>query len=334
MGFFEIFAGALSAFYAVIPSYGLAIILLTLFVRLLVIPLSIKQVRSQREMQRIMPEVKAIQKKFKGDRQKINEETMKLYKEHGVNPLGGCGPLLLQFPILIGLYYVIRRPLAYMGYQLKEGVTTRFPAPHDYAPRGGVTGLLGTIQHSRLANDLFEHTLAAVRFLGIRLDCSSSDALKKFDPSSVGQACGSGLLSALPYLFLVLVMGFTTYYMQKQLQATRGNQADQPGANQMQMMTRIMPVFFMFLGFSFPSGVVLYWITGNIWMIAQQQLILRVVPHEPTPAKKNGGGSGSGKALATKPAKGTPTKSDGDNGQRSPTRASKPHPSSKKKKKR
>lgn len=332
MGFFEIFSGALAAFYALIPSYGLAIILLTLFVRLLVIPLSIKQVRSQREMQRIMPEVKAIQKKFKGDRQKVNEETMKLYKEHGVNPLGGCGPLLLQFPILIGLYYVIRKPLAYMGYQLKAGVTDRFPPPTDYQPRtSGISGLIESIQHSRLANDLLHHTLEAVRFLGIRLDCSSNDALKQTDPSSIGHVCGSGLVSALPYLFLVLVMGGTTYYMQKQLQSTRGAQPDQPGANQMQMMTRIMPIFFMFIGFSFPSGVVLYWITGNLWMIAQQQLILRVVPQEAAALPAKSGAGGGGKSVTSKPPKGSPSKSEGDNGQRSPTRASKPHPSKKKK---
>src|SRR5918999_3826109 len=113
---FEPFATGLAAFYALVPVYGLAIILLTIAVRILLLPLSIKQTRSQREMQRIMPEIKALQKKHKGDRQKINEETMKLYKEHGVNPLGGCLPLLMQFPVLIALYYVITRPREYMSW--------------------------------------------------------------------------------------------------------------------------------------------------------------------------------------------------------------------------
>ena len=79
-------------FYGIIPSYGLAIILLTLAVRILLLPLSIKQTRSMREMQRIQPEIKKIQAKYKGNRQKMNEEMMALYKEHGVNPLGGCLP--------------------------------------------------------------------------------------------------------------------------------------------------------------------------------------------------------------------------------------------------
>src|ERR671939_942923 len=110
MGFFELFSGVLSALYAVVRSYGLAIILLTILVRLILLPLSIKQVRSMREMQRIQPEMKRLQAKYKGNRQKLNEEMMKLYKERGVNPVAGCLPMLLQIPVLIALYSVLRFP--------------------------------------------------------------------------------------------------------------------------------------------------------------------------------------------------------------------------------
>src|SRR6266849_7050120 len=96
----------LAFFYDLIPSYGLAIILLTVAVRLVMLPLTIKQTRSMQEMQRLQPEVKRIQAKYKGDRQKMNEEMMNLYKEHKVNPLGGCLPLLLQLPIFLALYRV------------------------------------------------------------------------------------------------------------------------------------------------------------------------------------------------------------------------------------
>ncbi|HEX5948016.1 MAG TPA: membrane protein insertase YidC, partial [Actinomycetota bacterium] len=89
----------LSFFYEVIPNYGVAIILLTILVRIVMIPLTIKQTRSMQEMQRIQPKVKELQRKYKGNRQKMNEELMKLYKEHQVNPLGGCLPLLLQLPV-------------------------------------------------------------------------------------------------------------------------------------------------------------------------------------------------------------------------------------------
>jgi YidC/Oxa1 family membrane protein insertase len=98
----------LSFFYSVIPSYGLAIILLTILVRVALFPLTYRQTRSMQAMQRLQPKLKELQRKHKGNRQKLNEEMMKLYKEHQVNPLGGCLPLLLQFPVFIALYAVLR----------------------------------------------------------------------------------------------------------------------------------------------------------------------------------------------------------------------------------
>jgi len=244
--YFKIFGTALAGFYALIPSFGLAIILLTILVRIVLLPLSIKQTKSMREMQRIQPEIKKLQAKNKGNRQKMNEELMALYKEHGVNPLGGCAPLLLQFPVLIGLFYVIRDPEKYVSAA------------------------------TSLAGDLTSQKLAVHQFLGIRLDCSSSAAISGADPSSVGQVCGSGVVSALPYLVFVLLMGFTTYYQQKQMQASRGPGDQQQ--QQMQMIMRIMPLMLMFFAFTFPTGVVLYWLTTNVWTIAQQRLMIHGRP--------------------------------------------------------
>jgi YidC/Oxa1 family membrane protein insertase len=97
----------LAFFYSVVPSYGLSIALLTISVRILLIPLTTKQVKSQQAMQRIQPEIKRLQAKHKNDRQKLNEEMMKFYKENKVNPLAGCLPILLQAPLFIVLYRVI-----------------------------------------------------------------------------------------------------------------------------------------------------------------------------------------------------------------------------------
>src|SRR5687768_11273868 len=167
MGFFEIFAAALAGLYGFVKSYGIAIILLTVAVRIIVLPLSIKQTRSMREMQRIQPELKKLQAKHKGDRQKINEEMMALYKEHGVNPFGGCLPLLMQFPVFIALYRLISTPLAYMGYRL-EG--------QDWAPVGDVSGVMERVQGSALARGLDTAHVKVNEFLGIfRLDCKPQD---------------------------------------------------------------------------------------------------------------------------------------------------------------
>jgi YidC/Oxa1 family membrane protein insertase len=323
VGFFEIFSSALAGFYALIPSLGLAIILLTFIVRLLLLPLSIKQTRSMREMQVIQPEVKKIQAKYKGDRQKMNEAVMALYKEHNVNPFGGCLPLVMQFPVLIGLFYVIRSPLNYMGF-------TAAGRPTD------VSGLMDAVQNSALAEGLRTMPLQVNQFLGIRLDCSSSAAISGADPSGVGTVCGNGFVDAIPYLILVALMGFTTYYQQRQMQTQRDNS---PQAQQMQMFTRILPVMLMFFSFSFPTGVVLYWLTTNVWTIGQQRLMLKAAPPliGDKKAASASGGDGQGKLLgrfgrARNAPPGRTEEAQGDGKAR--PKASKPHPSSKKKKKR
>ena len=106
-GFLDILGFVLAFFYRFIPSIGIAIILLTVVLRLLVWPLTAKQAKSMLAMQRAQPEIKRLQAKYKDDRQKLNEEMMKFYKENEINPFGGCLPLLLQMPIFIGLFRLL-----------------------------------------------------------------------------------------------------------------------------------------------------------------------------------------------------------------------------------
>jgi YidC/Oxa1 family membrane protein insertase len=134
------FLGAvLNGIYNVIPSYGLAIIVLTLLVRVVLIPLTVKQIRSMSAMQKLQPELKRLQQKYKGDRQKLNEEMMKLYREHGVNPLGGCFPLLMQAPVFIALYSVLRAAVPF-----DAALATPVTAPPDIASRSTICAPVGT----------------------------------------------------------------------------------------------------------------------------------------------------------------------------------------------
>jgi YidC/Oxa1 family membrane protein insertase len=103
----EAIFSALQFLYDITGDYGLAIILLTVAIRLLMIPLTVKQTRSMYEMQRIQPKIKELQKKYKNDKEKLQEETLKFYQENKVNPFGGCLPLLLQMPVFIALYQVL-----------------------------------------------------------------------------------------------------------------------------------------------------------------------------------------------------------------------------------
>src|SRR5436190_15100020 len=114
-GFLDAIGQVLAFLYTLIPNYGVVIILLTLLIRVVLLPLGIKQIRSMQAMQLVQPELKKIQAKYKGrrdveSRQKMQAETMALYKEHGVNPLGGCLPMLLQLPVLITLFAVLQFP--------------------------------------------------------------------------------------------------------------------------------------------------------------------------------------------------------------------------------
>ena len=134
------FLGAvLDGIYKVIPSYGLAIIFLTLLVRVVLIPLTVKQIRSMAAMQKLQPELKRLQTKYKGDRQKLNEEMMKLYREHGVNPLGGCFPLAMQAPVFIALYSVLRSAVPF-----DVALATQPPAVADLSSRSTICSPVGT----------------------------------------------------------------------------------------------------------------------------------------------------------------------------------------------
>ncbi len=105
---YELLAGIIAFFYSIIPNFAIAIALLTVVVMIVTAPLTVKSTRSTIKMQRVAPELKKIQAKYKGDRVTLNEEMMKLYKEHGINPAGGCLPMLIQLPVFVVLYGVIR----------------------------------------------------------------------------------------------------------------------------------------------------------------------------------------------------------------------------------
>lgn len=114
MGHIADFLGTILKFiFSIVGSYGISIILFTIFVKMILLPLTVKQTKSTFAMSEINPKIQDIQKKYKDKPEKANEEITKLYKESGVNPLAGCLPLLIQMPILMGLFYVFKNPVAH-----------------------------------------------------------------------------------------------------------------------------------------------------------------------------------------------------------------------------
>jgi YidC/Oxa1 family membrane protein insertase len=256
--------------YDLIPNYGVAIMLLTLGIRVLLLPLAVKQIRSMQAMQAIAPKQKELQRKYKGNRQKIQEETMRLYKEEGVNPLSGCFPILAQFPVLIALFAVLSVP---------KGL------PHVQGNSAPGTALYQDIRSNA----------GGVRFLGANLVCSATEAGREVaipapkDKSypAFTKKCGKGGPVRIPYYIFLAAMIATTYYQQKQMQRASPSQNQQQ-----QMLARIMPVFFGFIGLSFPSGLVVYWTTTNLVQIVQQHFMLPKAPEASggPPGKARGDG--------------------------------------------
>jgi len=217
----------LSAFHDLGLSWGAAIIALTFATRLVLIPLTYKQIKGMRALQAFQPQIKALQEKYKNDRQRLSQEMMKFYQENKINPLASCIPLLAQMPIFITLFYTLRGPL-------REDICgqTEKPCGEVLNPATGSVGGFGEA------------------FL--------------FIPDLTAEAVG-GVLIAL------IVIYVTTQLFSGLVMATTADR------NQKLLMIALPFIFIPFI-ISFPAGLILYWITTNVWTIGQQAVVNRVIP--------------------------------------------------------
>jgi len=256
----------LARLYDFTGNFGFAIIILTIVFRIVLLPLGIKQIKSMQAMQALQPKIKEIQKKYKGNKQKIQEQTMKLYQEYGVNPLGGCLPLLLQFPILIAMYSVIRAPIP-LPADPENPVAVQYH--NNHLP-----------ENSQLFIDVTHHDPDGLHFLFMNLQCSAQTAGKTVPvlnterkPSGDTLDCGDSGADRVPYFVMLAIMIATTFYSSRQTQkATPASAQNQ----QTQIITKIMPIMFGIFGFQFPAGLVLYWTVSNLFQIGQQSVMLRL----------------------------------------------------------
>jgi len=271
---FDAIATVLAWFYSLIPNYAIAIALLTLTVMLLLTPLTLKGTKSMLQMQRLQPEMKKIQQQYKGDRQKLNEELMKFYQEHKINPLGGCLPLLIQMPVFIVLYRVLRGlTRTCTASLLSKGECTKVG---NFAPK--------YIDHS---TDLWKALTATDQMLAFGMNLAQS-AARQMSESWVG---------ALPYLLLIAGVTASSYIQQLQISARNKNgTAINP---QQAMLLKVMPAFFALISLTLPAGVVIYFLVSNMYRIGQQAYITRAFYREDAKhaaeAKSSSGSSPSAK---------------------------------------
>jgi YidC/Oxa1 family membrane protein insertase len=241
---YNVFGAILAFFYSLVPNLGVAIILMTVAVMLAMFPLTAKQAKSMMAMQRAQPEIKKLQAKYKGDRQKLNEEMMKFYQENHINPLSGCFPLLVQLPVFFALFRVLREP--YLHIPKSSSLYAAFCTNKA----GQVVGQ-SACGKGKLPN--------AQYFLGMNL-------------SQHATGVTTGFVDALPYFILVALVFVTGFAQSRQ---NRRNSPNMTG--QMAMITNIMPMAFALFSLQFPAGLVLYFLVSNIWRLGQQELIMHKI---------------------------------------------------------
>ena len=242
---YNFFGAILAFFYGIIPNLGVSIILLTILVMLVMFPLTAKQAKSMMAMQRAQPEIKKLQAKYKNDRAKLNEEMMKFYQENKINPLVGCLPLLVQMPVFLALFRVMRDPYKHIpkGSDLYAAFCT--------GAKGHLYINQCNLPKKGLPNPQY--------FLGM-------------DLSQHATAVTGGFLDALPYFILVGLVVVTGF-----LQA-RQSRRNAPNMNsQMAIVTSVLPVAFGLFSLQFPAGLVLYFLVSNTWRLGQQELIMRKI---------------------------------------------------------
>lgn len=283
-------------------NYGFAIIIFTVVVKLVLLPLTLKQYKSTTKMQSIQPQIQEIQKRYKNDKEKLNQEMMRVYQENGVNPAGGCFPLLIQMPILISLYWVIVQPLKFMLGKTPDQITKIVDAASAAMQTIGGTvnknAMLGSIKELSALNFFNEHReflgkvsglldvkeLINFKFLGLRLgEIASYQPAKLFGPEAY---------IYLPLLLLPIIGVVTTFLstklsMPKTNQNNSGSQAAMANSMTNSMMY-VGPVMTLIFSFQLPAGVVLYWIAGYVFQIFQQLYINKHIlkKNEPAETKK------------------------------------------------
>lgn len=297
MGFFDFIALPMGQFLNFIYNtmafryYGLAIIIFTLFIRLVLLPLYVKQYRSTSKMQLIQPQIQEIQKRYKNDKEKLNQEMMKVYQENKVNPAGGCLPLLIQMPILFSLYYAISQPLHYMLGKKPEVITQLL----EIVKKDTTYKMVSTFRDINIINYFTQHKdklssvsgmlkssdLLNMHFLGLNLGLQPTYQSAK-------------LFSEPQYIALLLIpiLAAITTFLSVKLsspQAGKNAQGNQMTNSMTNSMTMIMPFMTAFFAFSVPAGMGFYWTVSNIVQILQQMYMNKYVikkKDDPVAAKK------------------------------------------------
>ncbi|MBE4734771.1 membrane protein insertase YidC [Streptomyces caniscabiei] len=228
-------------------AWGLSIVSLVILIRICLIPLFVKQIKATRAMQTLQPEMKKIQERYKNDKQRQSEEMMKLYKETGTNPLSSCLPILAQSPFFFALYHVL----------------------NSIANNDTIGVINESLLQSAQKAHIFGAPLAAT-FTDTAAEAAALDA--------------SITTVRIVTAIMIVLMSASQFYTQRQLMTKNvDTTVKTPFMQQQKMLMYIFPIMFAVFGINFPVGVLVYWLTTNVWTMGQQ---MYVIHNNPTPGSK------------------------------------------------
>lgn len=261
MGFIaKPFGWVLAQLYSLIGSYGIALIIFTVFAKLILLPFQIKSKKSTMAMQRIQPRLKELEKKYKNNQEAYAKAVQKLYKDENVSLTGGCLPLLITLPIMLGLYAVVRQPLTYM-FGVTADQIQQLASLVGIAVEGNISNyeiqiasMLGGFQTQAQA---IVPGLPIVDFTFLGINLASVPSFSRVD-----------VLWLIPLLSGLTSFGYSWMMKKKQPQVNNDQAAGMNG-----MMTYMMPLMSAYIAFIVPAGLGFYWIISNILMAAQEPLL-------------------------------------------------------------
>lgn len=266
------FAYIMRLIYNFVNDYGLTIILFTILAKVILWPLNAKSQRSMAAMQKVQPQLAKLQEKYKNDKDKLGMETMKLYQDNNINPMGGCLPMLIQFPLIIAIYQVIIKPITYlMNVDMSVSEIIKMLQQNGFGKNLSATSqqieVLAEVSKSGLADKIQGFVNIDFNFLGL-------------DLSQVPQAHLGEWMSNFIWIIPVLSL-LSAYAMSKLSSSMNQSSAANEQAQQTQKtMLLLMPLMSGYFTLILPAGVGLYWIASNILQMIQQVVITAKIKKE------------------------------------------------------
>lgn len=240
-------------------NYGLSIIIFTILTKILLFPITYKQSKAMDEMNKLAPLEKEIREKYKGNKEKMSEELMKVYEQHKVNPMGGCLPLLIQIPIIFAMFYIVKQPLTYI-MQVPQTQLQQYT--QEYLGKEDVTENEIKGYEIQIAN---EKNLIDMNFCGLNFGDVPSNAFNK--DKELKSSYYSLLIPILSLIFTII----------QTKQSQKNSNMTEEQKEQQKTMNLMMPILSAYISYIMPLALGIYWLLGNILQILSQLIINLII---------------------------------------------------------